>query len=138
MIQTLLNPFRNSNEYLIIEDSEIDVIVADRLIRSRYPNLKPTITGNGMQAIKLLKEKANKGSDLPLFILLDLLMPLMDGFDFLEIYERDFHKNAAAPNVIVLTSSLHDIDKTKALRYKCVKAYMIKPFNIGEFLGVRI
>ncbi|WP_431733794.1 response regulator [Chondrinema litorale] len=137
MIQTLLNPLQNSEEYLIIEDSEIDVIVVDRLIRSYYPSLKPIITSNGMQGIKLLKDRINRGINLPAFIILDLVMPLMNGFDFLEIYERDFFKNNFS-NIIVLTSSIHELDKRKALNYKCVKTYMVKPFSIKDFLCIHI
>ncbi|MBT28026.1 MAG: response regulator [Thalassobius sp.] len=136
-MQTLLNPLQNSEEYLIIEDSEIDVIVVDRLIRTYYPTLKPIITNNGMQGIKLLKDRINRGVNLPAFIILDLVMPLMNGFDFLEIYERDFFKNNFS-NIIVLTSSIHELDKRKALNYKCVKTYMVKPFSIRDFLNIHI
>ena len=91
-----------------------------------------------MQGIKLIRDRLNKGFGLPAFIILDLIMPLMNGFDFLEVFERDFYRNNSLPNIIVLTSSIHEIDKRKALNYKCVKTYMIKPFNIKEFLSVNI
>ena len=96
------------------------------------------ITNNGMQAIKLLKERKLKGRTAPNFILLDLVMPLMDGFDFLEVYERDIQDGIIEPKVIVLTSSIHEIDKKRALQFKSVKAYMVKPFNIREFQSIRI
>lgn len=121
-----------------MEDSEIDILVADRLIRSHNPTLKPIITNNGMQAIKLLKERKLRGQGIPSFILLDLVMPYMDGFDFLEVYERDVQIDSIEPNVIVLTSSIHEIDKKEALKFKSVKAYMVKPFNIREFERIRI
>ncbi len=89
-----------------------------------------------MQAIKLLKERKMKGLDAPSFILLDLVMPLMDGFDFLEVYERDVQPYMNEPNVIILTSSIHEIDKRRALKYKSVKAYMVKPFNLKEFMNI--
>lgn len=90
-----------------------------------------------MQGIKLLKDRINRGVNLPAFIILDLVMPLMNGFDFLEIYERDFFKNNFS-NIIVLTSSIHELDKRKALNYKCVKTYMVKPFSIRDFLNIHI
>jgi len=89
-----------------------------------------------MQALKVLKERKLRGLEAPNFILLDLVMPLMDGFDFLEVYERDIQPHLSEPKIIVLTSSIHAIDQKKAAKYQCVKAYMVKPFNLKEFINI--
>jgi len=127
---------KNANNYLIIEDNEIDILIANNLIQSHYPSLQPIVTSNGAQALKVLKERNSKGYDNPEFILLDLFMPLMGGFDFLEIYERELFNNLKMPNVFILTSSIHEIDKRKAAKYKSVKAYLVKPFDINEFVSI--
>ena len=127
---------KNENNYLIIEDNEVDILIANNLIQSHYPSLQPIITSNGAQALKVLNERIAKGFNNPAFILLDLFMPFMNGFDFLEIYERELFKKLKMPNVFILTSSIHEIDKRKAAKYQSVKAYLIKPFNINEFVNI--
>jgi CheY-like chemotaxis protein len=74
----------------------------------------------------------------PEVILLDLNMPVMDGFEFLDEFEKQ-NKCAGYTNVFILTSSNQEEDHKKALGYKCVKGYFDKPFcedHIREILAV--
>lgn len=58
-------------------------------------------------------------------IFLDLNMPVMNGWDFLEAMKKNniFHR------IIILTSSTSKIDKEKAKEYPNVIKYMVKPMN---------
>ncbi len=74
----------------------------------------------------------------PDVILLDINMPVMDGFEFLDEIERH-NKCRNHTNVFILTSSNQDEDRKKAFSYNCVKGYFDKPFNeshIREILSV--
>ncbi|MEM1136385.1 MAG: response regulator [Bacteroidota bacterium] len=122
-----------NNTYLIIDDSEIDILVVNRMIEKVYPNLKPVSISDGAKGISYMKNVVSGTNVKPSFILLDLQMPLMDGFEFLNIYEREFFHQLPDVKVIILTSSIHIIDKEKAEKYRTVSAYMVKPFSIDEF-----
>ena len=75
--------------YLIVDDDEIDIMITERMIQNVNPNVKPVIAKNGKEAISFLEEyQMEKVHARPLkFILIDLMMPMMNGFEFLEAYK---------------------------------------------------
>ncbi|UZR98562.1 response regulator [Chondrinema litorale] len=63
------------------------------------------------------------------FILLDLMMPLMDGFDFLEEYERYYYPVYPQLPLIVISSTLNSADKNRVLSFPFVTKFVEKPFS---------
>jgi CheY-like chemotaxis protein len=61
-------------------------------------------------------------------ILLDINMPVMDGFDFLEEYIRS-HKCQDKTIIYMLTSSSQEVDKVKVKSFNIVKDYFEKPLT---------
>jgi CheY-like chemotaxis protein len=80
---------------------------------------------DGSAALKYVTESGK----CPDVILLDINMPVMDGFEFLEEFEKiaDCGKRT---KVYMLTSSTQDEDRTASLKYTCVKGYFDKPLTI--------
>jgi len=93
---------------------------------------------NGLEAVRGLEKVAAEGQPLCDLVLLDINMPVMDGWQFLEKIDEiipDFGKRV---DVYVLSSSLDDRDKTRALANKHVKDYIYKPISpekIREITG---
>ena len=85
---------------------------------------------NGAEGIKFLKE--TKRDSLPDYILLDLYMPEMDGFEFLEKFEKlqSIHDQI---EIYVCTSSKNKEDRDEVMNYPFVNAFLEKPLS-GEFL----
>ena len=65
----------------------------------------------------------------PDVILLDINMPVMDGFEFLEEFEKNTDCNKHT-KVFMLTSSTQDEDRINSLKYSCVNGYFDKPLTI--------
>ena len=91
---------------------------------------------NGKEALQLFKNyeescKIYPNQFPPSLILLDINMPAMNGFEFLEAYQsllttQDIYPS---PTVIMFTSSDEENDKEKAMRFPFVKDYLIKPLS---------
>ncbi|TKK67762.1 response regulator [Ilyomonas limi] len=64
----------------------------------------------------------------PDLILLDINMPMMNGWDFLDKMQVD----ATDYKVVILTSSVNAMDRTKAAKYKNVIGFMEKPATISS------
>jgi len=87
---------------------------------------------------KAALDATNAEDKCPDVILLDINMPVMDGFEFLDEFEQQ-NKCSKHTKVFILTSSNQEEDRKKAFSYSCVKGYFDKPFNeshIGEILTV--
>ena len=104
---------------LSIEDSIPDQFLTKVALNDYDPNIKVIEANDGQEAINILNNPANN-IDL---ILLDLNMPGMGGFEFLETYKQRTQQHKP---VVVLTSSSHKSDIVESQRYSYVVDYMFK------------
>lgn len=93
---------------------------------------------NGLAAIDFLQKALDSGKEVPDIIFLDLNMPVMNGWDFLEKYEAVAHTLKKPIALYVLSSSIdpHDIERAESNRW--VRAYLTKPLStpdIGRILS---
>lgn len=106
---------------LTVDDDENDLFVCSYTIRRFDPQIIVLKAMNGLEALTVLRQTT------PDAIILDINMPVMNGFEFLEHYLRDFGTHM--PVVAMLTSSHHANDRERALRYGFVKSYFEKPLT---------
>ena len=106
---------------LIIEDDE-DILftLRDYLEIEGYHVLT---AGNGIEALELLKK-----TETPNLILLDMKMPLMDGWEFAAAYENNFTERAP---IIVVTAAADAEQRAKDIR---AISFVEKPFNLDILL----
>ncbi|WP_282179532.1 response regulator [Maribacter stanieri] len=109
---------------LIIEDDEItNFITKTNLEKFGYKNIAVAL--NGQEGLDYLKNNT-----CPDLILLDINMPILDGWDFLEATTR-LNLGLEIP-VVVITSSIRFEDRSNAELYSNVIDYMEKPINFEE------
>ena len=94
-----------------------------------------TSATSGLQMLQDLESKNNEL--LPQVIFLDLMMPVMDGFDFLNEFEK-LHQNISQKiKVVILTSSLNAEDRFRAMKHHCVAEYISKPLTINSIMAIK-
>jgi len=125
----------NSKYYavMLIDDNEIDNLINQKMIEaSGIAEHIYTHTG-ARSAIEFLKnmEKLNDAGKevLPDMIFLDIDMPLMDGFQFLDEFENLDEATKDHCGVVMLTSSISPADVNKSKKYEYVKKYINKPLT---------
>lgn len=114
---------------LIIDDNEIDIFIARQVLLNENAAENITVQLSAMDALKFLFDVCNEPDKIPDYIFLDIRMPEMDGFDFLEKYSQfpDIIKNKCI--ICMLTSSRDSIDAQKAAQYPFVKKFISKPLD---------
>jgi CheY-like chemotaxis protein len=117
----------------LVDDDQVFCFLAKKILQQSNLNADIQISLNGKAAFEYLEAALNLPDlMLPDIILLDINMPVMNGWDFLD----EFRKNATLRDhvkVLVLSSSVDPGDKEKALSYKEVTGYIEKPLTTGFF-----
>lgn len=111
----------------VIEDDPITSTITELIIKKKMQCRKVQKYVNGLQAFNQLTRALRDETSVPDLILLDLNMPLMDGWEFL-----DAIANLAITQqvcVFILTSSINPDDIEKSKYYSKVKGYFSKPLD---------
>ena len=121
----MTNPTFRPRTILIVEDHLPDLKLARRAISRKFPGFTVRTALNGREALEDLRANGN-----PDLILLDLMMPIMDGWEFLEELRKD-PVACRIPVVAVTTSeNQKDIDR---FYERFGNAYTVKPINPDTF-----
>ena len=110
---------------LVVDDTAVDRLIAKKIIEKSGFAASVVGVEGGQAALDHLI--ANQ-DDLPELIFLDINMPLMSGFDFLDEYHK-LPEALKKRSVVILSSSLNDIDKSKASSNPYVINFLSKPLN---------
>ncbi len=114
---------------LIIDDDHMSNVFNSMIITKYYPQVQIHDTTGASEAINYLKSDT---SDKPSLILLDLNMPVMNGWDFMEEYE----KLNLGIEVVLVTSSSDIRDLSRAKDYNDIKHYLVKPISVKDLKEV--
>jgi CheY-like chemotaxis protein len=110
---------------LLVDDDMITVIITDRIIKHNAFSEEVVSLNNGQEALDYLAKSTPE--DIPEIIFLDLNMPIMDGWEFLEHYQKLSFGINNYPPVYILSSTADSEDQRKAMSYSFVKKFISKP-----------
>ena len=121
---------------LLVDDSRNDVtLIKSALWSARLAN-EIIVAEDGEEALDFLYKRGKFASDdgeMPVFILLDIKMPLMDGIEVLKVIRADPTFNKVP--VIMLTSS-RDTNDLQDCYDNVANSFVVKPVNISDFVEV--
>ncbi|RDV15010.1 response regulator [Pontibacter diazotrophicus] len=112
---------------LVIDDDETSIFLTKRLLHSVGVGSQIQTALNGLEGLNSIK-KAVAEELLPQLILLDIKMPVMDGFAFLEELERLPNMDFNDTKIALLSSSHNPWEMEKAKKYP-VSAFLHKPLT---------
>jgi CheY-like chemotaxis protein len=117
------------SKVLLVDDSEIDNLVNRRLIQLTHFASDIITTSNGEDALHFLKEECASAAHAPDFIFLDMNLPMMSGYDFIEEFKKlpDYIRNKT--KIIVLSVFQKQEKLNKVLAYDFVAGQLEKPLG---------
>jgi CheY-like chemotaxis protein len=92
-----------------------------------------TVTNSAVKALDMLREWDESGHPLPDVLLLDIMMPILDGFGFLQKFRELPASITSKVRIVMLTSSLDPRDKDKSVDSPHVVGFIDKPLDKWKF-----
>ena len=113
---------------LVIDDDDINIFIIKKIVARTGFEVEMVSRNNGSLAIEYLSTLEEDPEKFPHLILVDINMPVLNGWEFLEAYE---HMNPKLkPDMYMLSSSVYENDIEKAKTYKSIKGFISKPLSI--------
>jgi CheY-like chemotaxis protein len=122
------------DKVLLVEDDPIAVLLCKNVVRNTEFAAEIDVAQDGKLALdyynELLSDK-EKGrvQNYPKLVLLDLNMPVMGGWEFLDEFMAKFYAQCKETRVVILSSSIVPEDRERAGNYPVVLEFLSKPIR---------
>jgi CheY-like chemotaxis protein len=116
---------------IIDDDRVFQKITWMKITRKNYAR-KVLMFSDGDQAMRFIEENTSNTEELPDIILLDLNMPVMDGWDFMDAFVKLRPRIGKKITIFVATSSVNPEDQRRAVEVSAVTDYVIKPISDAQ------
>lgn len=132
----LFTKFRN---VMLVDDDPLNNLISSKFIK--FSGLSSNVVSflNGISGYKYLthcKTKEVNSGTFPDLIIVDIDMPAMDGFSFVEKYQEKFWNGNQSTKIVFLTSSQNENHRIKAREYKCISDFLEKPLSIESLYAL--
>lgn len=125
------------NDVFVVDDDKIFHFIIKKLLANNNIEVSPEFFENGLQALNGIKGKLDRGETPPDLILLDINMPVLDGWQFLEEYIKlkDRLKKDIAIYIISSSDNTVDIDRAKDFKSE-ISDYYLKPVTVEAIKSI--
>ncbi len=124
------------NTFCIIDDDDIYQFTTSVLLKKTDLVNKIILFSNGLKAINFLKEELGNKENIPDILFLDVNMPVMDGWEFLEEYLLIKPMMPKTVIIYMVSSSVDEKDVLKAKSISTLSGYLVKPISSKNIMEV--
>lgn len=118
---------------MLLDDNELDNFINQKTIESSHFANKIYMNTGSKSALEFLKNLEISSTDstnvFPEVLFIDINMPMIDGFQFIETFKNTFPKKFDKIKIVILTSSLSPSDKVRAEKISKNVLYINKPLT---------
>ncbi|MEQ6118702.1 response regulator [Reichenbachiella sp. MALMAid0571] len=121
----------------VIDDDEVFQLIIKKQLEMRNFSCEILRFSNGQESINFLKDNIQYSEKLPQLIMLDVNMPIKDGWEFLEEYKHLPFDTKKSIMLYMVTSSVIQTDIDRAAKNEDIHSFISKPItnqNLDEIL----
>lgn len=126
---------KSFNSTMLIEDDTVNAVLSKRLLEKFLITNGIFIVSNGEEALKFIVNYDPDFNTCPELIFLDIEMPIMDGFSFLESFDELSFLNKEKVQIVMLTNSSREED-VRRCKELGVKYFLNKPLTEDKVLNL--
>lgn len=130
---------KSSTVFILIDDDDVNNMISRLTIKTTWPDVEVVTFSNPVMALNFFQNDLNvKNSEsTEIIVLLNLNMPLMSGWEFLEKFGGLKDELKSAITIYILTSSLDHRDLEKSQLNKYIREFISKPLTAEMVLKMR-
>lgn len=115
--------------FIIIDDSRLDCFIAEKIIQNSgtFSSVKSYM--DATEAYETIKNKVEDDDDAITIIVLDIQMPVMNGFEFVSVFEKLPKETKAKYAIFLFSSSINENDKNRLKNYPAIIRFYSKPIS---------
>jgi len=115
-------------DFIVVDDSKLDCFIAEKIIKNTGNCRTVKSFLQASEALNYIRE-SNEFEPASTIILVDIQMPVMNGFDFIEEFEKFNSDLTDKLNLFIISSSINENDINKAFEYPRVIQFINKPLT---------
>jgi CheY-like chemotaxis protein len=120
----------------VVDDDLVYQTIISKIIKKSGVFCTHSSFTNGKEALNSLKKIIEEDDTLPDIILLDINMPVMDGWEFMEEIKKiksDIRKDI---HIYIVSSSIAIEDTNKSTTFNNIMGYIPKPISVNELIAI--
>lgn len=123
--------------FIVVDDSKLDCFIAEKIIRAtgKCETIKSFLSAkDGLEYIG----NAPTDDNLHTIVLVDIQMPIMNGFDFVAAFEKMSADITSHYTIYIISSSINENDLSKVHNYPSVKQFLNKPLTSNNLTALLV
>lgn len=120
------NPFPH---FIIIDDSQLDCFIGEKIIQNTGTFSSVKSYTQAAEAYEIIKNSDPNPAEAITIVVLDIQMPVMNGFQFVENFELLPENIRANYAIFMFSSSINENDKNRLENHPCIRKFYSKPIS---------
>ncbi len=128
------------NKILCVDDDPITLMLCKKVIAKANFSDDIESAKDGVEALQFFNsviDDDKKSENYPKLVFLDLNMPIMDGWEFLDEFSKNLTASFPMTRIIVLSSSVDPKDINKSKNYPMVLDFLPKPITVEMLNNIK-